>query len=92
MSIVEDLLLSWERERAGEKTLTASVLQAWGKWTEKVTTVKGVVVDLRTGQRTDIRQGILGHATNYACSNRVAVGVAKSAILILYPRVLYVLG
>ena len=40
MSIVEDLLLSWERERAGERTLTASVLQARGNWTEKVTTVK----------------------------------------------------
>ena len=36
MSMVEDLLLSWEREGAGEKTLTASVLQAQGKWTEKV--------------------------------------------------------
>ena len=36
MSIVEDLLLSWEREGAGEKTLTASVLQAQGNWTEKV--------------------------------------------------------
>ena len=46
MSIVEDLLLSWERERAGEKTLTASVLQAQGNWTEKVTTV---VVDSWTG-------------------------------------------
>ena len=40
MSIVEDLLLSWERERAGERRLTASVLQARGNWTEKVTTVK----------------------------------------------------
>ena len=77
MSIVEDLLLSWERERAGEKTLTASVLQAQGNWTEKVTTV---VVDSWTGLWTDIRQGILGHATNYACSDRVAVGVAKSAL------------
>ena len=36
MSMVEDLLLSWEREGAGEKTLTASVLQAQGNWTEKV--------------------------------------------------------
>jgi len=36
MAVAQDLLLSWEQEKAGEKTLTSSVLQAHGQWTDKV--------------------------------------------------------
>ena len=50
MSMVEDLLLSWECEGAGEKTLTASVLQAQGNWTEKV---QGAVTLKRLGPDQD---------------------------------------